>query len=394
MATERMTSETGTGIPQATGTTTGHGHATRFVFLALGLAISAWAVLVPYAKARLAVDEAVLGLLLLLIGSGAILSMPFAGWLTGKFGCRKTLVVSTTVFMLSLIGLAFVSTPASFGIALFLFGASSGVVDVAMNIQAILVEKERNRSMMSGFHGMYSVGGFFGAVILSGLLKAGLSPLAATACLGVTLIVLLVAVFARYLFPYGNQGKSRSFFVLPKGSILLLGVLCFILYMGDGVVLDWGALFMTTTKSVPPDTAGLAFAVFSVAISTGRLLGDRLAEWLGVRKLMTGSGLISAAGFVLVMAASSTVTAFAGFVIVGLGASNLIPMLFSIASHQKIMPVNLAISSVTTLGYLGLLIGPAMMGFIAHATSLYVVFGIVAVLMIFVSLASRKLHGL
>ncbi len=374
--------------------TTGHGHATRFIFLALGLAISAWAVLVPYAKARLGVDEAALGLLLLLIGSGAMVSMPFAGYLTGRFGCRKTLTVSTTVFMLSLVALAYVSTRWAFGTALFLFGVSSGVVDVAMNIQAILVEKERSRSMMSGFHGMYSVGGFLGGLLVSALLKLGLSPLEAVSWLAGTLIVSLLAVFARFLFPYGNQSKSRAFFVLPKSGILLLGVLCFILYMGDGVVLDWGALFMTTTKAVPTDTAGLAFAVFSVAISTGRLFGDRLVEWLGITRVMTGSGFIAAAGFVTVMAASSTAVAFAGFVIVGLGASNLIPLLFTIASRQKKMPVNLAISSVTTLGYLGLLIGPAMMGFIAHATSLYVVFGIVAALMVFVSLASRYLHHL
>ena len=151
---------------------------------------------------------------------------------------------------------------------------------------------------------------------------------------------------------------------------------------------------MTTTKAVAPDTAGLAFAVFSVAISTGRLFGDRLVEWLGIRKVMTASSIIAAAGFVCVMAAPSTITAFAGFIIVGLGASNLIPILFSIASHQKIMPVNLAISSVTTLGYLGLLVGPPMMGFIAHASSLYAVFGIIAALMIFVGIASRKLHNL
>lgn len=392
-----MAAETNSsGITQPMGTehTKGHGHATRFVFLALGLAISAWAVLVPYAKARLAVDEAVLGMLLLLVGSGALLSMPFAGWLTGKYGCRRTLLVSTTVFMLSLMALAFVSAPWLFGIFLFLFGASSGVVDVAMNIQAVLVEKERQRSMMSGFHGMYSVGGFFGAVILSLLLKAGLSLLAATCSLCITLTVLLVLVFARYLFPYGNQEKSRSFFIVPKGGILLLGILCFILYMGDGVVLDWGALFMTTTKGIAPDTAGLAFAIFSVAISTGRLCGDRLVEWLGIRKVMTGSSIIAACGFICVLAAPSALAAFAGFIVVGLGVSNLIPILFSIASHQKIMPVNLAISSVTTLGYLGLLVGPPVMGFIAHASSLYTVFGIVAGLMIFVGIASRKLHEL
>lgn len=391
MATERLDTDNALTRTKAAGTTTGHGHATRFIFLALGLAISAWAVLVPYAKARLGVNEAELGFLLLLVGTGAIVSMPFAGWLTGKYGCRKTLVVSTTVFMLSLIGLASVSSPWAFGLSLFLFGASSGVVDVGMNIQAILVEKERKRSMMSGLHGMYSVGGFFGALIISALLNLGLSPLSAILCLSVSLIAGLL-MMARYLFPYGHDSKNRKSFSLPKGSILMLGVLCFIMYMGDGVVLDWGALFMTTTKSVPADTAGLSFAIFSVAISIGRLFGDRLVEWLGIRKVMTGSGIIAAIGFTIVMEAADAWIAFAGFVVVGLGAANLIPLLFTIASRQKKMPVPQAISSVTTLGYLGLLIGPAMMGFIAHASSLYVVFGIVAGLMIFVSVTSRWLH--
>ena len=391
MATERFDTDMAISPERAAGTTTGHGHATRFIFLALGLAISAWAVLVPFAKARLGVNEAELGLLLLLVGTGAIVSMPFAGWLTGKYGCRKTLIVSTTVFMLSLIGLAFVSSPWAFGLSLFMFGASSGVVDVGMNIQAILVEKERKRSMMSGLHGMYSVGGFFGALIISALLNLGLTPLSAILCLTISLIAGLL-IMARYLFPYGHESKNRKSFSLPKGSILMLGVLCFIMYMGDGVVLDWGALFMTTTKSISADTAGLSFAIFSVAISIGRLFGDRLVEWLGIRKVMTSSGIIAAIGFVIVMEAPSAWIAFAGFVVVGLGAANLIPLLFTIASRQKKMPVPQAISSVTTLGYLGLLVGPAMMGLIAHATSLYVVFGIVAALMIFVSVTSRWLH--
>ena len=391
MATERFDTDMAISPERAAGTTTGHGHATRFIFLALGLAISAWAVLVPFAKARLGVNEAELGLLLLLVGTGAIVSMPFAGWLTGKYGCRKTLIVSTTVFMLSLIGLAFVSSPWAFGLSLFMFGASSGVVDVGMNIQAILVEKERKRSMMSGLHGMYSVGGFFGALIISALLNLGLTPLSAILCLTISLIAGLL-IMARYLFPYGHESKNRKSFSLPKGSILMLGVLCFIMYMGDGVVLDWGALVMTTTKSISADTAGLSFAIFSVAISIGRLFGDRLVEWLGIRKVMTSSGIIAAIGFVIVMEAPSAWIAFAGFVVVGLGAANLIPLLFTIASRQKKMPVPQAISSVTTLGYLGLLVGPAMMGFIAHATSLYVVFGIVAALMIFVSVTSRWLH--
>lgn len=273
MATEGMDTDMAISPEKAAGTTTvtAMRHDSFFWRWA---GSSAWAVLVPFAKARLGVNEAELGLLLLLVGTGAIISMPFAGWLTGKYGCRKTLVVSTTVFMLSLIGLAFVSSPWAFGLSLFMFGASSGVVDVGMNIQAILVEKERKRSMMSGLHGMYSVGGFFGALIISALLNLGLTPLSAILCLTISLIAGLL-IMARYLFPYGHESKNRKSFSTPgRGSILMLGVLCFIMYMGDGVVLDWGALFMTTTKSISADTAGLSFAIFSVAISIGRLFGD------------------------------------------------------------------------------------------------------------------------
>ena len=364
-------------------------HATRYVFLVLGIAISAWAVLVPYAKARLQVNEAELGALLLLIGTGALLSMLMAGWLTNRFGCRKTLNVSTAVFLFSLVVLAFTSDVFLFGAMLFVFGVSSGVIDIAMNIQASLVEKRTGRRLMSGFHGMYSLGGFLGALIVSLMLKVGLSITFAMAALSLVMFLGLVLVFQRYLDPFGIREIKSSFSLSSKGIVLFLGGLCGIFYMADGVVLDWGALFMMS-KGSPAEMSGLAFSVFSVAIAIGRLRGDRLLERFGTGKVMAMSGITAAIGFTIILATAGTLFSMVGFCIIGFGVSNLIPILFSCISRQKAVPVSQAISTVTTLGYLGLMAGPPAMGYIAHQYGLYAVFGSVAVLVLLASVSAWK----
>lgn len=364
-------------------------HATRYVFLVLGIAVSVWAVLVPFAKARLQVNDAELGGLLLLIGTGALSSMLWAGWLTNRFGCRKTLCFSTTVFLASLTILAYASDIFLFAATLFIFGVSSGIVDIAMNIQASLVEKQHGKRLMSGFHGMYSVGGFLGALMVSLMLKTGLSILFATALLSVLMTVGLVLVCQRHLYPFGIQEEKAAFAIKPKGIILFLGVLCGIFYLCDGVVLDWGALLMMS-KGSPAGMAGLAFSMFSVAIAIGRLVGDRLIERLGIGKVILASGAVAALGFAIILGTPNTLLTMAGFCITGLGASNLIPILFSYVSRQKALPVSHAISTVTTIGYLGLMAGPPAMGYIAHQYGLYAVFGAIAYLVVLGAVAARK----
>ncbi len=364
-------------------------YATRYVFLVLGIAVSVWAVLVPFAKARLQVNDAELGGLLLLIGTGALLSMLCAGWLTNGFGCRKTLCLSTAVFLCSLVALAFTSDVFLFAVTLFIFGVSSGIVDIAMNIQASLVEKHSGRRLMSGFHGMYSVGGFLGALIVSMMLKAGLSLLSATAILSGLMFLVLAFIFQQHLYPFGIQEEKSAFSLRPKGIVLFLGILCAIFYMSDGVVLDWGALFMMS-KGSPAELAGLAFSVFSVAIAIGRLVGDRLVERLGIGKVIVASGIIAILGFGIILGTSGSLFPMAGFCIAGLGVSNLIPILFSYISQHRGLPVSQAISTVTTIGYLGLMAGPPAMGYIAHQYGLYAVFGAVAFLVIAGAAAARK----
>ncbi len=362
--------------------------ATRYVFLILGIAVSVWAVLVPYAKTRLQVNDAELGGLLLLIGTGALFSMLWAGWLTNRLGCRKTLFFSTTLFLGTLIILACISDVFLFGAILFLFGASSGMIDIAMNIQASLVERRHGRRLMSGFHGMYSAGGFLGALLVSLIVKTGFSLLPVTIFLSVLMFAGLVMVL-RYLYPFGLRENKVVFSLKPKGVILLLGILCCIFYMCDGVVLDWGALLMIS-KGNPTELAGLAFSAFSVAIAIGRLMGDRLIGHFGTAKIIMTSGVVTILGFSLILGTSDTLFLMAGFCITGFGVSNLIPILFSYVSKQKRLPVSQAISTITTFGYLGLMVGPPAMGYIAHRYDLNAVFGLVAILVLAASVSAWK----
>lgn len=360
---------------------------TRIAFLISGLGMSSWAPLVPFVKEKLAVNEAALGLLLLCFGAGSLAGMPVAGLLVGRLGCREVIAASTLVMMAALVTMIAAPSVPMLAFAIFLFGASLGIMDVAMNIQAVIVEQASGRAMMSGFHGFYSLGGILGAASVSGLLWLGLSPLVSmTVIVGVIFLVLLACV--GNLLPYGSTSRD-PLFVMPHGKVVLIGALCFIMFLSEGVVLDWSAVFLTSLRQVDPVQAGLAYAGFSVSMTIARLTGDRIVQALGGTRVILLGGLCAATGYLMVILLPYTAAAYAGFVLVGLGASNIVPVLFTAAGKQKTMPVSLAIASVATLGYAGLLAGPAVIGFVAHASSLSVSFALVAFGLLVVAACAR-----
>ncbi len=352
---------------------------TRLAFLITGLAMSAWAPLVPFAQERLGVNEATLGALLLCLGGGSLVAMPLTGPLVNRFGCRKFITLSLLLMCISLVFLGVASTIPGLALTLLIFGMSLGATDVAMNMQAVIVEKASGRSMMSGFHGFYSLGGIFGAVIISGLLWISLSPFQSLLALAVVLLAMLVYTVPK-LLPYGNSsdGKREPFFVVPRGKVLLLGALCFIVFLAEGSVLDWSAVFLTQVRAVDPVQAGLGFACFSVAMTIARLTGDRIVQYLGGKRILLWGGSCAALGFAIVVFVPNTIAAYIGFTLIGLGASNIVPVLFTAAGNQKTMPMGLAISAVVSMGYAGLLAGPALIGFIAELSSLSLSFLLVA----------------
>jgi MFS family permease len=211
--------------------------ATRLVFLVVGFLAAAWACLVPFAKANTELDEGTLGLVLLCLGVGSILAMPTAGALSTRYGCRVVLTTSSLVACAALPLLATVSSAALLAVVLFVFGAALGSADCVMNVQAVIVERAGAKPMMSGFHAFYSLGGIVGAVSISLLLMLGATPLNSML---VALAAMILAVLIAYpgLLRRGNPTEGPAF-AIPRGIVLALGVLCFIVFLVEGSMLDW-----------------------------------------------------------------------------------------------------------------------------------------------------------
>ncbi|WP_263264238.1 MFS transporter [Pseudomonas sp. RIT-PI-S] len=363
---------------------------TRVVFFIAGFVMSAWAPMVPLAKARIGLDDGTLGLLLLGLGGGSILAMPFAGYLTAHRGCRWTMVRSALLLCLLLPVLAGAPSIAWLAVGLVLFGACMGLLDCAMNIQAVLVEKASDDAVMSGFHGMYSVGGIAGAAGMTALLSLGMAPLPAS--LIVVAIVLAALWQAAGAFLRHGSERDGPLFAMPRGIVLFLGVLCFIVFLTEGAMLDWSAVFLVSVRSMDPALAGLGYAAFAVTMTIGRLTGDVLVNRLGGVRIVLLGGACAAAGLAIALLLPGWPAALVGFALVGAGCSNIVPVLFSAVGRQQRMPQSSAIPAMVSLGYAGILLGPATIGFLAHWIDLSWALGSLVLLLLFVSASARYLR--
>jgi MFS family permease len=364
---------------------------TRIAFFIAGLGIAAWAPLVPYAKARAGLDEGTLGLLLLCLGVGSILAMPMAGLLASRFGCRRVAAGGTLLICAALPLLATVSSVPALIATLFMFGAGLGTVDSTVNLQAVIVERASGKNMMSGFHGMFSLGGIVGAAGVSGLLGLGISPLGAML---VVIAVLLLALLkaAPHLLPYGSESTGPAFAV-PHGIVLFIGGMCFIVFLAEGAALDWSAVFLTQERGIDTAYAGLGYAAFALTMTAGRLTGDRIVRRLGSTRVMVFGGLTAAAGLALATFAPAWEAALVGYALLGAGCSNIVPVLYTAVGKQTVMPEHIAVPAITTLGYAGILAGPALIGFIAHGSSLSFAFGLMALLLVAVAIGGKVLKA-
>lgn len=361
---------------------------TRLIFLVSGIGMSAWAPMVPYAKSRLGLDDAQLGLILLVFGGGSMASMPFVGWLTHRFGNRRVIVASGLLLCLALPALALAPSALLLTAALAYFGVMLGVVDVAMNAHAVEVEKLDGRVLMSGFHGLFSVGGLTGAALMSALLAIGL-PLAWSAAVLAGLLAVLVLFLRGGLLAGASEAEGHAAFGVPRGLVLLLGLLCFVSFMAEGSMLDWSAVFLRDFRGFAASSAGIGYACFSIAMALGRLTGDRLVQRVGTVWTVRAGAALAAAGFALVSSVPWAPLSLLGFVLIGLGASNIVPVMFSAAGRLPGTSPAVALATVTMLGYVGLLSGPALIGFLSKISSLPLAMAAVAVLLAVVSASAR-----
>ena len=363
---------------------------TRIAFFIAGFAIASWAPLVPLVQLRTGLDDGMLGLLLLCLGLGSIVAMPVVGMLAGRFGCRDVLVVAALLVALVLPLLAVLSDPLLLAVALALFGAGIGSVDCVVNMQAVIVERASGRSMMSGFHGLWSLGGILGSAGVSALFGLGAPPLLAAGSVAACVLVALV-VATPHLLTHGGEASGPRFAV-PRGVVLLIGGLCFVVFLTEGSVLDWSAVFLTQARGVDAVYAGLGYTAFSLTMTAGRLTGDAIVQRLGGTRVMVLGGFCAAAGLALATLVPAWQVGLLGYALVGAGCANIVPVLFTAVGRQTVMPEAVAVPAITTLGYAGILLGPALIGLVTRAASLSVAFLILAVLLLGVAGSARFLR--
>jgi len=367
--------------------------ATRTIFFVTGMAVGLWGVLVPYAQLRTHSEAGTLGLLLLCLGAGSLLAMLGSGKFIGRFGCRSVIIAAVLVYCLMLPLLATFSDVWLLALSLFIFGMGIGLADVAVNVQGTMVEQAAGKPLMSGFHCLWSVGGIAGAGGGALLLSVGVTPQGST-FYAVALVILGTAYSWRGLLPFGaheehnSQGKPKA---RPNFRLMLMAAMAMICFMAEGAVLDWGGVFLTREHGLALEHAGGGLAVFAIAMSLMRLTGDAIIGALGRKRVLIIGGILGAAGYLMVVLLPGLILPLCGFALIGIGVANMAPVLITLAGQEKVMPVNMSVAMVATLGYLGILGGPALIGFIAHLSSLYVAFTVVAAALLIITFSAGKL---
>ncbi len=361
--------------------------ATRVSFFLAGFMMAIWAAMVPFVKARLSLDEAHLGTLLLCVGLGALFVMPFCGGIIARRGVGFLLKKAYFFAALLLCVVYFSENLFLTAAILFLFGMIFGSIDVSMNVHAVEVDQRSPKRLIAGFHALYSFGNVAGALGMAALLNVDISVWMAVAALLALGLLLWLLVSRHLLSDAGCSTEKTPAFAVPKGFVLLLGLICFVLFMVEGAVLDWGGVFLIQEKSVAIENAGLAFASFATAMTVMRLFGDRLITLAGPRYCVHFGALLASLALIGTLVFQNVYAVIAAFFLLGLGLANLVPIAFASTANQTLMPMSMALAAVTTLGYGGQLLGPAFIGYVAKATDLTVAFALLAALMVIVALS-------
>ncbi|MDH1725495.1 MFS transporter [Acinetobacter johnsonii] len=354
---------------------------TRFSFFGLGFATAAWAPLIPFAQQRLHFNHADFGLLLLCSGLGAMLAMPATGKIVQRVGCRVPIGFALLLLAVLLPSLSLWTTPLMMAITLFLFGTAAGNLGVALNIQAVVVEKNSLKSLMSGFHGMASLGGLAGVLTITALLALSISAVMSAFAVSLLLVIIVFLSVPYSIKAVENTSLEASSKVkksirqrLPQPLIILIGIACFIIFMVEGAAMDWSGIYLTQQYGVNTAFAGLAYTFFAIAMTTGRFTGHYLIRYFGEKKLLTYSAICATLGLALVSIVPYWWLVLVGYTLVGTGCSNIVPIMFSRAGRQTVMPSAVALSCVSTMAYTGILVGPAFIGMVSELIGLSTVF--------------------
>ena len=325
-------------------------------------------------------SEAELGSLLLAIPVGQLLMMPVSGRVVTKYGSRKVLSVAILLYAIALSNIGWAAKPWQLALALFVFGLVGNLSNISVNTQGVMAEKIYGRPIMSSFHGAWSIAGFTGALI--GLLMMNLKIAPRAHFFIVIAIVSTIYFFARkYLIPGTTAyAEKKKFFSMPDGILLRLGIISFCCMAAEGAMFDWSGVYFKEVVKTPQSLVIVGYASFMIMMATGRFVGDSIIAKLGRKKTLQLSGLFVFTGFMISVLLPYLITATIGFLIIGLGVSSVVPTVYSTAAKSTKIAPGMALAAVSGISFLGFLVGPPVIGYIAQLLSLQYSFAIISLL--------------
>lgn len=381
-------------LPQTTQST--YRFAVGCFYFLQGLVFASWASRIPDIKQALHLNEAQLGSLLLALPIGQLVAMAISGYLVSRYGSKRMLVAAAVFYPVSLILLGAAGSSFGLGAALLLFGMTANLCNISVNTQGVGVERLYKGSIMASFHGLWSLAGFTGGLISAGLIRYDVSPFAHFCGIFVLSELILLAM-GRFLLPRDTKPdefprtKGRRF-RLPEKLIALLGCIAFGSMVCEGTMFDWSGVYFAQVVKPGPELVGFGYVAFMSTMACGRFTADRLVNRFGVIPVLRLSGVVIAAGLLISVLFPYFSTAILGFLLVGFGVSSIVPLCYSLSGRSKTTHPGVAVASVSTIGFLGFLLGPPLIGFIAQASSLRWSFAIIAMLGLLTSFLAPRLR--
>jgi len=349
-----------------------------FFFIA-GLNFASWASRIPDVRLKLHLSDAALGGVLFALPVGSMVSLPFAGWLVARFGSKQVISIAAIAYPISLILIGWAGTIWQLVPMVFAFGLLGNLCNIAINTQAVGVEALYGRSIMASFHGIWSMAGFTGAAIGTFVVSNNITPLLHFSFVAAACVVSVILV-RKYALPKDAGHPDQPLFVKPDEHLLKLGLIAFSCMVCEGTMFDWSGVYFQKVVVVPKEMTTLGYAAFMSTMAGGRFLGDWLVTRIGKKLVLESSGITIASGLLISVLFPYIVPATIGFLLVGIGVSSVVPLVYSSAGKSKTLSPGVALTAVSTIGFLGFLLGPPVVGFMAQAFSLRWSFTLIAVL--------------
>lgn len=364
--------------------------AVALFYFSMGLCFASWASRIPDIKTALHLNDAAFGSILFALPVGQFLMMTFSGKLVTRYGSREVLLFSLPVYTICLSNIGLVTQGWQLAIALFLFGVSGNMCNISLNTQGVAAEKLYGRSIMSSFHGGWSLAGFTGALIGLAMINFKVMPY-----VHFWIVILIVWFNRQYLIPViSNVDKEtprRKFFTKPDSTLLQLGIIGFCSMASEGAMFDWSGIYFKDVVKAPSSLVILGYTSFMIMMASGRFVADRLISRFGRKHLLQVSGAMISSGLFLSVLFPHLITSTIGFMMVGLGVSSIVPTVYSTAGKNGKVAPGIALATVSSVSFLGFLMGPPLIGYISAVAGLRYSFAVIGIFGICITLFVSKL---